>query len=48
MTNERLKVLLANALEYLEEATGLNIMDGDLEDIIGITQEEYDKIINRG
>ena len=46
MTNERLKILLANALEYLEEATGLNIMDGDLEDIIGITQEGYNEIIN--
>lgn len=46
MNEKRLKILLANALDYLEEETGLSVMNGDLGDIIGITQEEYDEIMN--
>lgn len=48
MTKERLKILLQNALESLEETSGCLIMGTDLEYDLGITQEEYDEIMNRG
>lgn len=45
MSEERLKTLLYNALCLLEEDYGA-IMGTDLEEELGITQEEYDKIMN--
>lgn len=41
---DRLGVLLANVLKALEEQSGESVMGTDLEDKIGITQEEYDEI----
>lgn len=44
MTEERLKVLLSNALGMLEES-----LDGDMEylmDELGITEEEYNEIMD--
>lgn len=43
MENERLKTLLYNALVLLEENGA--IMRTDLEEEVGITQEEYDEIM---
>lgn len=43
MENERLKTLLYNALVLLEENGA--IMGTDLEEEVGITQEEYDEIM---
>lgn len=45
MDKFRLLELLANALEYIEEMTNENIMNGDVADAIGITSEEYDEIM---
>lgn len=41
----RLSLLLRNALESSENQMGQSIMGTDLEDEIGITQEEYDEIM---
>lgn len=46
MTQERMKILLTNALTILEDEYECNIMHCDLEDKLGITQEEYDEIMN--
>ena len=48
MDNQRLKVLLYNAIVILEEQNccELGLMDTDLADDIGITQEEYDEIMS--
>lgn len=43
--SKRLKTLLYNALCLLEEDYGA-VMGTDLEEELGITQEEYDKIMN--
>ena len=43
MEKERLKTLLYNALVLLEENG--TIMGTDLEEEVGITQEEYDEIM---
>lgn len=45
MNENRLKILLANALIALEDICVCNIMQCDLADEIGITQEEYDSIM---
>lgn len=37
--------LLVNTISVLENITGESIMGTDLEDEIGITQEEYDEIV---
>ena len=42
---DRLSVLLYNAFKALEEQSGESVMGTDLEDEIGITQDEYDEII---
>ena len=42
---DRLSVLLGNALKALEEQSDESIMGTDFEDEIGITQEEYDEIV---
>lgn len=42
----RLKRLLQRAIEALEDTTGgVGLMETDLADKIGITQEEYDEIM---
>ena len=46
MEADRLKVLLCNALTFLEEAYSTNIIGSDLEYELGITQEEYDEVMN--
>lgn len=46
LTEDRLKVLLYNALTFLEEEYSTGIMESDLEDELGITQEEYDEVMN--
>lgn len=43
---ERVETLLYNSLVMLEEEYGESVMGSDLEDEIGITQEEYDSIMN--
>lgn len=48
ITLERALVLLYNAIEYIEEMTNVDLMYGDGEDILGITQEEYDEIMEGG
>ena len=45
MSTDRLKRLLCNALAYIEESTGEYVMDADIADAIGITQEEYDELV---
>lgn len=40
-----MKVLLQNALGLLEENYGEKIMESDLADELGITQEEYDELL---
>lgn len=45
MEQERMKVLLQNALGLLEENYGEKIMESDLADELGITQEEYDELL---
>lgn len=48
MKQSRLFILLANALEYIEECTNCGIMEGDIADALGITQEEYDEVMSIG
>lgn len=45
MEQERMKVLLQNALGLLEENCGEKIMESDLADELGIAQEEYDELL---
>lgn len=45
MNEERLKILLYNAIVFLEEVYSCNTMESDLADELGITQEEYDEIM---
>lgn len=45
MDEKRLLILLANALEYIEEMTNCGIMESGVADAIGITNEEYDEIM---
>lgn len=44
MPLERVSTLLYNAICILEEQYGCTVMGSDLEDELGITQEEYDWI----
>lgn len=48
MDNQRLKTLLYNAIVILEEQNGceLGLMDTDLAEELGITQEEYDEVMS--
>ncbi|MBQ2882768.1 MAG: hypothetical protein IJE43_03195, partial [Alphaproteobacteria bacterium] len=43
---ERVEALLYNSLVMLEEEYGETVIGSDLEDEIGITQEEYDSIMD--
>lgn len=45
MTEKRMKELLQNAIFALEDYVG-DVMGTDLEDAVGITEEEYDEIID--
>lgn len=44
LSKGRLMTLLQNALEYIEETTGEDIMETDVAESLGITQEEYDAL----
>lgn len=44
MPLERVSTLLCNAICILEEQCGCSVIGSDLEDELGITQEEYDWI----
>lgn len=48
MDNQRCKTLLYNVIVILEEQNccELNLMNTDLADELGITQEEYDEIMS--
>lgn len=48
MQKGRLMVLLANALEYIEECVGHGIMEDKTAYSLGITQEEYDEVLSVG
>lgn len=45
MDEERVRTLLHNALVLLESICECGVMGCDLEDEVGITQEEYDEIM---
>lgn len=48
MDNQRIKTLLYNAIVILEEQNGceLGLMDTDLAEELGMTQEEYDEVMS--
>lgn len=46
MTKERLEILLANLIVYLEDEGECNIWDTEIPDEIGLTPEEYDELMD--
>ncbi len=48
MTIERMKKLLKNSINLLESTVENTLMGTDIEESLGITQEEYDGIMDTG
>lgn len=48
MTIERMKKLLKNSINLLESTVENTLMGTDIEESLGITQEEYDEIMDTG